>query len=173
MALNCKINKGVSPICDTNVSGIQKIAFLNWDESYSFSASGSDCVIDTIDIKDEKFYSVNIMDNTGIATADLTIGSSRDSKAINHTVSGQIPNIDCDLHGDWKNYLLSTVIIAVLTKNKQVFLFGVDNGLTAETFNYSTGTAEGDATGINFMYSGLQHDQPLLVDNWSTISALF
>jgi hypothetical protein len=173
MALNCKINVPVPQTCDTNVSGVMKLAFLNWDETYTFSASGADCLVDTIDIGNEKFYHVNIQDNTGVATATLTVGNSKDSKAINHSVSGQIGTMDCNFLGDWKNYLLSTVIIAVLTKNRQVYIYGIDNGLIASTFAYSTGTAEGDATGTNFVFEGLQPNPPLLVKDWSVISDLF
>lgn len=172
--LNCKITKPVGYVCDTNVSGIMRMAILNWSEEYTFTASGSDCVVDTIDLgADAHFLPVNIQDNSGTATAVLSAGSSTDSKAINHTVTGIISQIDCDIISDWKNWLLGTVIIAVLTKNRQVLLFGVDNGMTTTNFDYTTGAAAADALGITFLYEGVQKNPPLLVKDWSVIRALY
>ena len=81
--------------------------------------------------------------------------------------------LDCDLISDWKNYLLGRVIVAVLTKNGQVFIYGVDNGMSATNFDYATGTAETDAQGITYLWEGVQRNTPMLVKDWATIEALF
>jgi hypothetical protein len=87
-----------------------------------------------------------------------------------HSVSGQINSVTCDLLGDeFKNLALGAFIIAVLNKNGTVLLYGVDNGLTASTFEYTTGTADADAVGINFVFDGLQYNAPLAVVNWAAI----
>lgn len=169
--LNCKISKGVQPICDTNVAGIKKVWVANWDEGHTFTSSDG-CLIDTIDLGTEKFYELAIEDQTGYFTADLTVGSSSDSKAINHTVGFNISRLDCDMLEDWKNYLLSTVIVAVLTNNREVYIIGADNGLTATTFNFASGTANGDTTGINAVYEGLQPNPILKVKDVALIKAL-
>ena len=171
MALNCKISTPISAACETNVSGVLKVWFANWDEAHTFTASEG-CAIDTIDLGSEKFYPIAVVDNTASATADLTVGSSNDSKYINHTVSGTIAKLDCGLLGDYKNFLLGTVVIAVLTKNREVFIFGADNGLTATTFAYATGAAEGDANGVSFVFEGAQPNAPLKVKDASVIKAL-
>ena len=80
--------------------------------------------------------------------------------------------IDCDMLGDYKNWLLGRVIFAVLTKNGQILLLGVDNGLVSTTFDFNTGTAEGDAQGINFVFEGAQRNAPLLVKDVKTITDL-
>lgn len=171
--LNCKITKIPATFCDTSVSGILKVAFLNWSEEYTFTASGTGCEIDTIDLGEEHFLPINIADNSGYANANANAGSSSDNKSIMHQVGGLINRLDCDVQSDWKNYLMGRVIVAVLTKNKQVLLFGVDNGMTATNFDFATGTAEADAQGITFLYEGLQKNPPLIVKDWATIRALY
>ena len=171
MALNCKINKGISASCTPNVSGVLRMAIANWSEDYTFTASQSGCV-DTIDLGTEKAYEFAIMDGTGNATSTGTIGGNADSKYHQHAVTGQIAKLDCDLIGEYNNWFLGRVIVFVETKNHDVFAFGVDNGLTAETWTYDTGTAEGDANGINFVFSGAQPNAPVKISDWATVKAL-
>ena len=170
--LNCKITKVPEAVCDTSVSGILKLALVNWSDQYTFTASVSgSCEIDTIDLDDENFLELPIADNSGYANATASVNGSQ--KAVMHQVGGVITSLDCNVQSDWKNYLLGRVIFAVLTKNGQVLLFGVDNGLSATNFDFATGTAETDAQGITMLYEGLQKNAPLIVKDWSIISALF
>lgn len=171
--LNCKITKSNSNSCDTSVSGVLKMAIANWSPDYTFTASGTDCAIDTIDLGSEHFYELFFSEGSGFANANLNAGASVDQKSILHSVGGVISHIDCDLISDWKNYLLGRVIFAVLTKNGDVYIFGANNGLNAVNFDYSTGTADTDAQGITFQFDGAQKDAPLLVKDWKTISDLF
>ena len=170
-ALNCKIVKGIDAICQTNVSGVLRMAIANWSDDYTFTASSGGCV-DSIDLGNEKVYSFAIMDGTGNATSTGTIGGNNDSRYHQHAVTGQIAKLDCDLIGEYNNWFLSRVIIFVETKNHDVYAYGVDNGLTAEVWTYDTGTAEGDASGINFTYSGAQPNGPVKIVDWATVKAL-
>lgn len=178
MNFNCKITKVPSAVCDTSVSGIIKLALVNWSEEYKFTSSveGS-CEIDTIDIgtgeNEQHFLEIPIADNSGYANANATAGGNAGQKAIMHQVGGVISRLDCNVQSDWKNYLLGRVIIAVMTKNGQVLLLGVNNGLTATNFDFTTGTVETDAQGITFLYEGLQKDAPEIVKSWSIISDTF
>lgn len=174
MALNCKITKGVADSCQPNVSGVLRMAVVNWDEAYTFSQSSgaADCVIDTIDLGSEKAKNFAIMDGTGNATSTGTIGANGDSRYHQHAVTGSLAHLDCDLLGEYNKYFLGRVIIFVETKNRDVYAFGVDNGLTAETWTYDTGTAEGDANGVSFVFSGAQPNAPLKIDSWATVKAL-
>lgn len=172
MALNCKISKGVSASCDTSVAGINRLAIVNYDESYTFNASQGDCIIDTIDLGSEKVYSFEIADGTGVATATGTIGGNNSTRYFQHTVGGTIMHLDCDVLDEYKNLFLGSFIIFVETKNREVFAFGVDNGLNATTFEYTSGTAEGDATGISFVYEGAQKNAPLKIKDWATVKSL-
>lgn len=149
------------------------MAVANWDPEYTFTASGTGCEIDTIDLDDANFMEVAFADGTGYANANLSQGGNNDSKAVLHQVGGLLVHMDCNIVSDWKNWLLGRVIFAVLTKNGQVFLYGVDNGLSATNFDYATGTADTDAQGITFLYEGVQKNTPLLVKDWKTISNLF
>jgi hypothetical protein len=172
MALNCKITKPVAPICDTTVSGIQLMAIANWKSTFTASASGMDCLIDTIDLDGENFYSLAIATDSGSASCEVAAGANKDAKALLHTVNGVFNRIDCDMIGDYKNYLLGTVVVAFMTKNREVFLAGWDNGLTSEAFNFTTGLAEADQAGITFSYTGIQPNFFLKVKDWATIEAL-
>ena len=170
--LNCKITKSNSAQCETTVSGVLRMWVANYSSDYTFSASGSSCEIDTIDLGDQHFMEVFFADGTAYANANLSAGGNADQKAILHQVGGVLNFIDCDMLGDYKNWLLGRVIFAVLTKNGQVLLFGVDNGLSATNWDYATGTAETDGAGITFLYEGVQRNQPLLVKDVKTITDL-
>jgi hypothetical protein len=151
------------------------MAFANWDDSHTATMSGmagSGCTIDTIDLGTEHFYSVEIATDSGTASAELSAGANKDSKAINHIVAGTFNRIDCDIINDYKNLLLGTVIIAFLTRNREVYIAGFQNGLKSDTFNYTTGAAEGDAAGITFSYSGIQPEFFLKVSDWGLIESL-
>jgi hypothetical protein len=171
MALNCKIVKGIDDVCQTNVSGVLRMAIANWSEDYTFTASSGGCV-DSIDLGTEKVFKFAIMDGTGNATSTGTIGGNNDSRYHQHAVTGQIARLDCDLIGEYNNWFLGRVIIFVETKNHDVFAYGVDNGLTAEVWTYDTGTAEGDANGINFTFSGAQPNGPVKVSGWDVVKNL-
>lgn len=172
-SLNCKISKGIDAQCSPNVSGVLRMAIANWSEDYisAFTASSSGCV-DSIDLGDEKAYNFAILDGTGNATSTGTIGGNNESRYHQHAVTGQIAKLDCDMIGEYNNWFLGRVIIFVETKNRDVYAFGVDNGLTAETWTYDTGTAEGDANGINFVFSGAQPNPPVKISDWSEVKKL-
>lgn len=171
--LNCKITSAPgAPVCELTVSGVKRMAIANWGD-YTYTASGQDCEIDTIDLGTEKFYEVNFAEGSGYANANVNAGANVDQKSALHQVGGVLPVIDCNLVNNWANFLLARVIFAVETKSGQVFIFGAQNGLSATNFDYATGTAETDANGVTFLYEGSQTATPMLVKDWSVISALF
>ncbi len=174
MALSCKFQTSVNPICDTSLSGIKKMAFVNYDINHTFTASGTDCMIDTIDLGTDYAYEINVADLTGYFSFDGFIGASPDQKAFNHIVGGLIPNLNCEFLADYKNFFLGTATIFVMDKNNQVWVLGVDNGLkSGADFSYSSGTAEADAKGLTFVYQGTQPNPALMVRDWSTVTALY
>jgi hypothetical protein len=119
---------------------------LNWSPSVSaLLGSLTDCPITSSELSagvgTEKFYEVTPADQSAVATATLTVGANKDSKAINHSVTGQLNSVNCDLLGDeFKNLSLGYFVIAVLDKGGKTLLYGVDNGLNASTFEFSSGT---------------------------------
>ena len=67
---------------------------------------------------------------------------------------------------------VDTISLADSEKAYEVsFLDGT--GLAATTFNYSSGSKEGDSMGVNAVFEGVQLDAPLKVKDWSVVSALF
>lgn len=172
MALNCKISHPISGACDTNVSGVRRVAFANFSEDYVFTHSSGGCEIDTVDLGTEKVYEVSIMDGTGVATSTLTAGGNTDSKYFQHSVGGTIGHLDCNLLDDYKSWALAHLVAFVQTKNGEVFVFGADNGLAATTFEYTTGTAEGDASGVAFVLEGAQKNAPLKLASWDIVKGL-
>ena len=169
--LNCKITKSNNAACETSVGGVLRMWVANYSSDYTFSAS-TGCEIDTIDLGTEHFMEVFVADGTAYANANLNAGGNNDQKSILHQVGGMMNFIDCDMLGDYKNWLLGRVIFAVLTKNGQVMIFGADNGLASTQFDYNTGTAEGDSQGIVFVFEGAQKNAPLLVKDVKTITDL-
>lgn len=172
MALkNCQISKGLASACNTNLAGVTTMAFANWTEDFKENLTQSGCTVSAI--SGATFYEVETADGTGYANADVTVGANADSKYVMHTVGGAVNVIDCDFLAEAKEWMLASVVVAVRTKNGKVYLYGIDNGLRASTFNLGTGTADGDQSGLTFVYDGAQTDAPLEVANWGIITALF
>ena len=84
-----------------------------------------------------------------------------------------LAKLDCDLLEQYKNWSLAHVIAFVQQKDGNVYVYGVDTGLAATTFNYSSGSAEGDAVGVNAVFEGIQLDAPMKIKDWATVKALF
>lgn len=172
MSLNCKIAKGVSASCTPTVAGVLRLAVANWDESYTFTQSTGSCLIDTIDLGNEKVYAIDIADGSGSATSTGTIGANGSSRYHLHQVSGIIQRLGCDELEEYNNLFMGKFIAFVETRNHDVFIFGVDNGLNASTFEFTTGQGEGDQTGIAFVFDGAEPNPPLKVSDWSVVKAL-
>lgn len=158
--------------CALSVSGIKRIAIANYSGDYSF-ASSDGCEIDSIDLNDEHFYEINFAEGSGYGSANVTIGNNAEQKSVVHQIGFTLPNIDCNLIENWARYLLARVIFAVETKNGQVLLFGIDNGMSATQFDYSTGVSDTDANGITALFEASQTNAPLIVQDWSLIEALY
>lgn len=169
--LNCKISKGVEGACAPVISGVLRLAIANYGEDYTFTSSQG-CDIDTIDLGGEKVYAFDVADNTGQMKATLTQGNTPSYKYFNHQVNGTIVKLDCDLLGEYANLSFGKFIIFVETKNHDVYALGVDNGVSATTFEYDSGAGEGDASGIAFQYEGAQPNPPLKIKDWNVVKGL-
>lgn len=174
--LNCKIAKGIESQCDTTIGGILRLAFVNFDESYAdtWTPSTGSCEIDTLAlVNGEKAYEVSFLDGTGLAEVELNVGDSTDQKNFTHRITMNLAKLDCNLLDQYKNWSLAHVIAFVMQKDGNVYAYGVDTGLAATTFNYSSGSAEGDAIGVNAVFEGIQLDAPKKIASWDVVKALF
>lgn len=170
--LNCKISAGVSATCDTSIGGILRLAFANWDDSYTYTQSSGSCEIDTIDLGNEKVYEVDFLDGTGLAEAVLNVGDSKDVKNFTHRITLNFAKLDCNMLEQYKNWSLAHLVAFVQTRDGNVYVFGRDNGVAAITFDYSSGTAETDTSSINAVFEGVQLNAPLKVKDWNVVKAL-
>lgn len=175
MAFNCKISTGFTNDCSLSMGGVRRLAIANWSNKIDITGSTGTCEADTINFNDseEHFYELQTLENTASATAEMVVGDSSDRKYINHIVAGTIARLNCDFIDQFKEFLLAKVIFAVETKNGEVFIFGKENGMVADTFSYQTGAADGDASGISFQFSGGSTEPPIKVNEWKTVSDLF
>ena len=172
--LNCKISSGVQSQCETSIGGILKLAFANFDTSNTFTPSTGSCEVDTIALASgEKAYEVSFLDGTGLAEVELNVGDSTDQKNFTHRITMNLAKLDCNLLDQYKNWSLAHVIAFVQQKDGSVYAYGVNNGLAATTFNYSSGSATSDAVGVNAVFEGVQLDAPLKIKDWATVKALF
>lgn len=172
--LNCKIAKGIPAECETTIGGILRLAFANFNDGHVFTQATGSCEVDTIQLADnEKAYEVSFLDGTGLAEVELNVGDSRDQKNFTHRVTMNLAKLDCDLLEQYKNWSLAHVIAFVQQKDGNVYAFGLDTGLAATTFNYSSGSAESDAVGVNAVFEGVQLNEPTKIKDWSVVKALF
>ena len=172
--LNCKIAKGIPAECETTIGGILRLAFANFNDGHVFTQASCSCEVDTIQLADnEKAYEVSFLDGTGLAEVELNVGDSKDQKNFTHRITMNLAKLDCDLLEQYTNWSLAHVIAFVQQKDGNVYVYGVDTGLAATTFNYSSGSAEGDAVGVNAVFEGIQLDAPMKIKDWATVKALF
>ena len=175
--LNCKIAKGIAAECETTIGGILRLAFANYDDSYATTWTSSDsgtCEVDSIAlVNGEHAYEVNFLDGSGLAEVELNVGDSTDQKNFTHRITMNLAKLDCNLLEQYKNWSLAHVIAFVQQKDGSVYAYGVNNGLAATTFNYSSGSATSDAVGVNAVFEGVQLDAPLKIKDWATVKALF
>lgn len=172
--LNCKIAKGVQAACETSIGGILRLAFANFSDAHTFTQSSGSCEIDTISLASgEKAYEVSFLDGTGLAEVELNVGDSTDQKNFTHRITMNLAKLDCNLLEQYKNWSLAHVIAFVQQKDGSVYVYGADTGLAATTFNYSSGSKEGDAIGVNAVFEGIQLDAPLKIKNWDIVKGLF
>lgn len=172
--LNCKISKGVETSCETTIGGILKLAFANYQDTdpiSSYTQSTGSCEIDTISISGNA-YEVNFLDGTGLAEVELNVGDSTDQKNFTHRITMNLAKLDCNLLEQYKNWSLAHVVAFVMQKDGNVYVYGADTGLAATTFNYSSGSAEGDATGVNAVFEGIQLDAPKKLTGWDVVEDL-
>lgn len=173
--LNCKIAKGIAAECETTIGGILRLAFANYDDSYATAWTASvGCEVDTLSlVNGEHAYEVNFLDGSGLAEVELNVGDSTDQKNFTHRITMNLARLDCNLLDQYKNWSLAHVIAFVQQKDGSVYAYGVNNGLAATTFNYSSGSATSDAVGVNAVFEGVQLDAPLKIKDWATVKALF
>ena len=173
--LNCKIAKGIAAECETTIGGILRLAFANYDDSYATACTASvGCEVDTLSlVNGEHAYEVNFLDGSGLAEVELNVGDSTDQKNFTHRITMNLAKLDCNLLDQYKNWSLAHVIAFVQQKDGSVYAYGVNNGLAATTFNYSSGSATSDAVGVNAVFEGVQLDAPLKIKDWATVKALF
>jgi hypothetical protein len=172
--LNCKIAKGVTAGCETSIGGIMKLAFANFDEGHTFTQSTGSCEIDTISLAgSENAYEVSFLEGSGLAEVELNVGDSTDQKNFTHRITMNLAKLDCDLLEQYKNWSLAHLVAFVMQKDGNVYIYGADTGLAATSFNYSSGSKEGDAIGISAVFEGIQLDAPLKVTSWDVVKGLF
>lgn len=172
--LNCKISKGIPVECETTIGGILKLAFANWSEEHTFTQGSGSCEVDTISLaNNEKAYEVNFLDGTGLAEVELNVGDSTDQKNFTHRITMNLAKLDCNLLEQYKDWSLAHLVAFVMQKDGNVYAYGVDNGIAATTFNYSSGSATSDAVGVNGVFEGVQLNAPIKIKDWSVVKALF
>lgn len=191
MALNCKITKGVSKECGFFPGGIKYIAFANLKDLEVSPTNLGKGVIDAADITasdaltvGEKLFKVfEVADQTGTASSTVQVGGSRDAKSLLHTVGGTIIGLGADADGnpvmvgdEYANIVLADVVALVKQNDGKVVMFGWENGLKSDNFDFSTGTSESDTLGITFQFSGTQYMSPIVIDGgntaWNTLIAI-
>lgn len=198
--LNCKITQGVAKECGFKSGGVKYIALANLKDIVVSPTNLSAGVIEASEItadanlkKGEKLFKVfEVADQTGVATSTVQVGGSKDAKSLLHTVGGQIiglGEIEVDdptdptgekklyypaMVGDeYVNFVLADVVALVRQADGKVVLFGYDNGMKSDNFDYTTGTSESDLNGITFQFSGTQHKSPIVIEGgnaaWATL----
>ena len=169
--MGCLITKQINKVCETQVAGIKLMAAANWSETVKVTKN-SDGVVTGITLPTgQKFYKVNGDSGAGYFNCNLNQGGNADSKSLMHEVGFLINRLDKDIISEYKSWVLGKIIVAVQDKNNDVYLLGLDNGMSATAFNYASGAGATDASGITATFEGIQPNAMVKVLSWDLISA--
>lgn len=166
MALNCKINGEVTKDCALLPGGVKTIALINYSDIKIADTGEPITATDITLAQGAKFYVWETATDTTNAQNTLQTGANPDQKSFQQTVAGTIVGYPEAFQGDdLINSVLADVVIAVKENSGKTFIYGANNGLKANQFDYATGSAGTDLNGTTFSFQGTAYQAPILLDD--------
>lgn len=158
----CKLTQNITKDkCAYDVAGVVALYLLNNDRSTKYEMQ--DGQIKTI-TGAEKAYRIDFEKDTASFTDELAEGGNG-GKYRTHTVNFTIGQLDYKKLNQGDALSLGKFTAIVVDKNKDCFVLGRNNGLSATSFNYESGAADADAKGWTVVMAGTELEiAPLLVD---------
>jgi len=157
--------------CRYTASGIRAVYLTNFDPAIAYTKNG-DGVITGIELPDgEAFYRVEPLNNSASWTDELSVNGNG-GKYRTHTLNITIGKYDSDLLNQADALSLGRFVAAVADRNGRVVLLGGTDGLSASSFNYASGAAEGDADGWTGVFAGTALEAAPLIESETVITPI-
>jgi hypothetical protein len=168
----CKLTNNVqNNECRYTVSGIRSVYLANFAPEIGYTKN-NDGVITAITLpEEEEFFRIDPLDNSASWSDELAVNGNG-GKYRTHTLNLTIGKYDADLLNQADALSLGRFIAVVVDKSGRVALLGGTNGLSATSFNYASGAADGDAGGWTGAFTGTAAETAPLIASEAVITPL-
>lgn len=159
----CKLTQNITKeSCTYDVAGVAALYLLNYDRRTKYQPTDGSIITSITPVAGEKVYKIDFDNNTASFTDELAEGGNG-GKYRTHTVNFTIGSLDYEKLNAGDALSLGKFTAIVVDKNKNCFVLGRNNGLSATSFNYESGAADADAKGWTVVMAGTEVEiAPLL-----------
>ncbi|MDR2954506.1 MAG: hypothetical protein LBV43_05450 [Prevotella sp.] len=171
--MSCKLQSNITKNnCNYTVAGVKAVYLFNYDSANTYEL-GTNGEIDTIALAENnaKAYKIDFVDGTASFTDDLA-ENGNGGKYRTHTLNFSISNYDYNILNEDKALSLGRYTAVVVDKSGRAIILGRNNGLSATSFNYSSGAADADANGWTVVMAGTELEMGRLLKDESVIKAI-
>lgn len=168
--MSCLINKGIVKSCEYNIAGIQRLYLTNYNRKHTYTQDTEGYITDITLSDSGKFFEIEFIDETAYFQDDLV--NSNGNKHRNITLQVVIGEHTVEMLEQVMPLDLGRFVAVVVDKGGKCSLLGRVNGLSAQTNNYASGTASGDANGWTLQVTGVQPEKHLLLSDEDVVAKL-
>lgn len=173
--MGCRLTNNITKEnCAYAVAGVKELFLINYSSDIVYNET--DGVITEITPPANETvvaYKVDFAENTASFTDDLAQGGNG-GKYRTHTVNFTVSELEHQrLNSDADALSLGRFIAVVVDKKGKTFMLGRNNGLTATSTNYASGTADADAMGWTVVLAGSENEAMKPVKDESVIKPLY
>lgn len=176
--MSCKLTANIrKENCQYKVAGVKAIYLINHDSNptFTFEQNGEvadDKIINKIELPaGESIYKVNFAEGTASWSDELAVNGNG-GKYRTHTVNFTVSEYDYNILNQGDALSLGRFIAIVVDKSGRSIMLGRNNGLSATSFNYTSGAADADANGWTTVLAGTEIEIGKLLKDESIITPI-
>jgi hypothetical protein len=156
--------------CGYKIGGIKRLYLANYDlaTTYTLDADGVITAITTP--SSGKIFQIEFAYNSASWSDSLTVVNNT-QKYRTVSVNFQLSEINKAVLNEADSLSLGTFVAFIVDSNNRVFCLGRENGLNATSFNFESGSAEGDSTSFTTVLVGNERELARLVKDETVISS--
>ena len=168
----CKLTNNVqNKECRYTVSGVRSVYLANFRPGITYVKDDNGAITSIGLPEGEAFFRIEPIDNSASWSDELTVNGNG-GKYRTHTLNLTIGKYDSDLLNQADALSLGKFIAVVVDKSGRTALLGSTNGLSASSFNYTSGAAESDAEGWTGVFTGTTTEAAPLVASETAITPI-
>ena len=161
----CKLTGNVqNKECQYSISGVRSVYLANFAPGINYTKDSSGTITAIGLPNGATFFRIDPLNNSASWSDELVVNGNG-GKYRTHTLNLTIGKYDADVLNQADALSLGKFIAIVVDKSGRIVLLGGTNGLSATSFNYASGAAEGDANGWTGVFAGTATETaPLVAD---------